>query len=120
MNGVKEIRGAEFQNEVLDSKAPVLVDFFTPWCGPCRALAPALEGIAKTCEGRLKVVKVNVDDAQQLAADYRIQGVPTLMFFKDGINVDTIVGLPSAGVLRNKLDAIADSPLQTCACRCCA
>lgn len=107
MNGVKEIREADFQKEVLESKLPVLVDFFAPWCGPCRALAPALEGIAKAYDGRLKVVKVNVDDATVLAAGYRIRGVPTLMFFKGGDVADTVVGLPSAGVLRAKLDAVA-------------
>jgi thioredoxin 1 len=111
MNGVREIQEAAFQNEVLDSQVPVLVDFYAPWCGPCRALAPALEGIAKSYDGRLKVVKVNVDDAGPLAASYGIRGVPTLMFFKDGKVVDSIVGLPSAGALRAKLDAVADLPL---------
>jgi len=120
MNGVKELREAEFQAEVLDSDVPVLVDFFAPWCGPCRALAPALEGVAKTYDGRLKVVKVNVDDAQQLAANYRIRGVPTLMFFKDGKLADTIVGLPSANILRVKLDAIVASPTRVGVCGCSA
>jgi len=120
MNGVKELQEADFQKEVLDSDVPVLVDFFAPWCGPCRALAPALEGVAKTYDGRLKVVKVNVDDAQQLAAGCRIRGVPTLMFFKDGKMVDTIVGLPPANVLRTKLDAVAVSPMRVGVCGCSA
>jgi len=107
MNGVKEITEAEFRSEVLDSDVPVLVDFFAPWCGPCRALAPVLEGVAKAYDGRVKVVKVNVDDAQQLAADHRIRGVPTLLFFRDGDVVDTVVGLPPANVFRAKLDALA-------------
>jgi thioredoxin 1 len=110
MNGVKEIQEADFQSEVLGSAVPVMVDFFAPWCGPCRMLAPALEGIAKTYDGRLKVVKVNVDDARQLAVKYGIRGVPTLMFFRDGELTDTVVGLPSAGALRAKLDAVAASP----------
>lgn len=109
MNGVKEIQQVDFQREVLESDVPVLVDFFAPWCGPCRALAPALEGVAKTYDGRLKVVKVNVDDAQELAADHRIRGVPTLMFFKGGKLADTVVGLPPANVLRAKIDAFASS-----------
>ena len=120
MNGVKEIQEAEFKKEVLDSDLPVLVDFFAPWCGPCRALAPALEGVAKTYDGRLKVAKVNVDDAQQLAAGYRIRGVPTLMFFKGGEVVDTIVGLPSANALRTKLDAVVAPPIGVGVCGCCA
>jgi len=110
MNGVKEIHETEFQNEVLASAVPVLVDFFAPWCGPCRALAPVLEGVAKTYDGRLKVVKVNVDEAQQLAATFRIQGVPTLIIFKAGSVVDTLVGLPPPHTLRAKLDAITALP----------
>jgi len=120
MNGVKEIQEAGFQDEVLDSQVPVLVDFFAPWCGPCRALAPALEGVAKTYEGRLKVVKVNVDDAQQLAASHRIRGVPTLMFFKDGEVVDTVVGLPTASALREKLEAVAAPSTRVGVCGCSA
>jgi thioredoxin 1 len=107
MNGVKEITEAGFQNEVLASSQPVLVDFFAPWCGPCRALAPALEAIAKTYDGRLKVVKVNVDNAAELTAQYRIQGVPTLMVFRDGKVVGTMVGVPPAKILLAKLDAVA-------------
>jgi thioredoxin 1 len=116
MSGVKEIQQAEFQREVVDSAVPVLVDFFAPWCGPCRALAPALEGVAKTYAGRLKVVKVNVDDAQQLASGYRIRGVPTMMFFKDGEVVDTVVGLPTASALRSKLDTVTASPSKVGVC----
>jgi thioredoxin 1 len=107
MNGVKEIGEAGFQSDVIDSALPVLVDFYAPWCGPCRALAPALEGIAKAYDGRVRVVKVNVDDAESLAVKYQIRGVPTLMIFKGGKAVDTIVGLPSAGVLKQKLEAAA-------------
>jgi thioredoxin 1 len=107
MNGVKELKEVEFQADVLDSSLPVLVDFYATWCGPCRALAPALEGIAKAYEGRLRVVKVNVDESEELAVRYQIRGVPTLMIFKGGKAVDTIVGLPSAGVLKQKLEAAA-------------
>ena len=107
MNGVKEITQAGFQSEVLASAQPVLVDFFAPCCGPCRALAPALEAIAKTYDGRVKVVKVNVDDAGELAAQYRIQGVPTLMVFRGGKVVDSMVGVPPAKILLAKLDAAA-------------
>jgi thioredoxin 1 len=107
MNGVKEITKATFQSEVLASDKPVLVDFFAPWCGPCRALAPALEAIAKTYDGRITVVKVNVDDAGQLAAKYQIRGVPTLMVFRGGKVVETMVGVPPNKTLLAKLDAVA-------------
>ena len=120
MNGVKEIQEADFQDEVLDSQVPVLVDFFAPWCGPCRALAPVLEGVAKTYAGRLKVAKVNVDEAQELAASYRIRGVPTLMFFKDGKVVDTVIGMPPASALREKLEAIAAPSSRVGVCGCSA
>jgi len=109
MNGVKELQENEFQKEVLGSDVPVLVDFFAPWCGPCRVLAPVLEGMAGTYQGRVKFAKVNVDEAQQLAADHQIRGVPTLMLFKGGKVVDTMVGIPPLNALKNKLDAVAGS-----------
>jgi thioredoxin 1 len=107
MNGIREITEDSFQNDVLASDKPVLVDFYAPWCGPCRALAPALEAVAKTYDGRITVVKVNVDDAGQLAATYQIRGVPTLMVFRDGKVVETMVGVPPAKTLLAKLDAAA-------------
>ena len=118
MNGVTEIQEHDFQGEVLNAEIPVLVDFHAPWCGPCRALAPALEGIAKTYAGRLKVVKVNIDEAQQLASAQGVRAVPTLMIFKDGKLADTMVGLPPAQTLKSKLDAAA-APVGfgVCACK---
>ena len=118
MNGVKQLQEVDFRKEVLDADLPVLVDFFAPWCGPCRALTPVLEGVAKAYAGRLKVVKVNVDDAQQLAVNYSIRSVPTLMFFKEGEVVDTFIGLPPANALRAKLDAVASAPARESVCGC--
>jgi thioredoxin 1 len=115
MSGINEIAENGFQQEVLNSKQPVLVDFYAPWCGPCRALAPALEAIAKAYDGRLKVVTVNVDDAPGLAARYGIRGVPTMMFFKGGSAVDSIVGLPPASHLKSRIEAIAASPARAAA-----
>ena len=120
MNGVKEIREAEFAEEVLNSNLPVMVDFFATWCGPCQALAPVLEGVAKTYDGRLRVVKVNVDEAPELASTYRIRGVPSLVFFRGGAVVDIVVGLPAPGLLRQKMDTVAASPARVGVCGCCA
>lgn len=120
MNGILELKEHEFQHEVVESDLPVLVDFYATWCGPCRMLAPALPGIAKAYEGRLKVVKVNVDEAPQLATDYGVRGVPTLMFFKNGKAVDTLVGLPSAPALRTKLETHAAPAERVGVCGCSA
>ena len=109
MNGVQELQEADFQRAVLESNMPVMVDFYATWCGPCRALAPTLEVMAKTYEGRVKIIKVNVDEAPALAQQYGIRGVPTLIFFLGGCPVDTFVGMASARVLQQKLDAIAEA-----------
>jgi thioredoxin 1 len=81
-----------FQKEVLDSKTPVLVDFWAVWCMPCRMIAPTVEEIAKEYEGRLKVAKLNVDENPQTSTDYGVRGIPTLLLFKDGVVVEQIVG----------------------------
>ena len=118
MSAVNQTSQAGFKKDVLESGIPVLVDFYATWCGPCRALAPVLDTIAADYSGRLSVVKVNVDDAPQLAASYRVQAVPTLVIFKDGKAVETIVGAPSASALRAKLDAVAAEPEESCGCGC--
>ena len=79
-----KVTDASFQSDVLDSKKPVLVDFWAEWCGPCRMIAPALEEIAGTLNGKVKIVKLNVDENPQTAAKYGIQSIPTLMIFKNG------------------------------------
>lgn len=81
-----------FEQEVLKASVPVLVDFFAEWCGPCKAMAPALEQVASELEGKLKVVKVDVDKSPEIAQKYRIQAMPTLMIFKDGQVADSHVG----------------------------
>jgi thioredoxin 1 len=100
MKNVTELKENEFGTEVLQAAGPVLVDFYAPWCGPCKMLAPVLEELAAEFAGRVKIVKVNVDDAQELAARYNITGVPTLMLFRDGQATDTLVGMPPARALR--------------------
>ena len=82
-----------FRQEVLESNIPVLVDFWAAWCGPCRMLAPSVEEISRKYEGRVKVCKLNVDDNMELAQQYRITGIPTLILFKDGKPVNQIVGV---------------------------
>lgn len=81
-----------FEKEVLQANTPVVVDFWAQWCGPCKALAPVLEDVAKEMGENAKVVKLNVDDNHDLAAQYGIRGIPTLIFFKDGQAKKTLVG----------------------------
>jgi thioredoxin 1 len=89
---MQSIGDSEFKSEVLDSPLPVLVDFWAPWCAPCRALAPVLDEIDVEFKGRLKVAKVNVDENQGVAGQLGVRSIPTLVVFKDGQPVDGVVG----------------------------
>ena len=92
MSSAAAVSDASFDQDVLKSDVPVLVDFWAPWCGPCRMVAPIVDEIAKDFEGRIKVFKLNTDENPNVASQYGIRSIPTLMLFKDGQKVDTVVG----------------------------
>src|SRR5262249_33813854 len=96
-----------FEKEVLQSQSPVLVDFWAEWCGPCKMIAPVLDELADEYQGRVKIAKVNVDDNQQIAAQFRITGIPTLLVFNKGEVKNQIVGARSKRELKASLDQVA-------------
>ena len=98
---------ANFEDEVLNTDLPVLVDFWATWCGPCRTIAPTIEKLAADFDGRAKIVKLDVDNNPQTAMKYGIRSIPSLLFFKDGRPVDQMVGVVPERVLADKLDALA-------------
>src|SRR6478609_9234999 len=102
---IKHISDASFEADVLKSDKPVLVDFWAEWCGPCKAIAPILEEVAKEYEGRLKIAKINVDENQSTPAKFGIRGIPTLMLFKNGNVEATRVGALSKSQLTAFLDS---------------
>ena len=99
-----EFNGDNFENEVMNSDVPVLVDFWAPWCGPCKQLGPVIEELAGDYDGKAKVGKVNVDNDQDLAAKFGIRGIPTVMLFKGGQVVQNFVGVKSKEDLSSALD----------------
>jgi thioredoxin 1 len=101
-----EINDSSFKSEVTDSQMPVLVDFWAPWCGPCRMVAPVLEELAKEYEGKVKVVKLNIDENQGTATEYGVRSIPTLILFKDGKECEKMIGVQSKENLKQMVDKI--------------
>ena len=104
MNEPIHVNDDAFEKSVLQSEVPVIVDFWAPWCGPCKMVAPILEKIAKDFDGRLIVAKVNTDENQEWAGRYGIQGIPTMLFFAGGKILHRQVGAVSEGILRDALE----------------
>ena len=106
---VKRISDAQFDAEVAKTASPVVVEFYATWCEPCKVQAPMIEEIAASLTNKMKFVKMNLDDATATAKQFKIEGVPTLLFFKNGKLVDTVVALQTADELKKRIDALAET-----------
>ena len=102
---VTQVDKDSWQRQVLDSEIPVLVDFWAEWCGPCKAIAPVLEELGSELDGKLKITKVNVDESPELAKEFGIRSIPTLLVFKNGEIAEKMVGASSKAQLQEKLNA---------------
>jgi thioredoxin 1 len=103
---ITEINDQNFDSEVIKSKIPVTVDFWAPWCGPCRALAPVTEKLAEAYAGKVKFCKINVDENPEMAQKYKVMSIPLVLFFKAGVQKDSSLGAVPESVLKAKIQAI--------------
>lgn len=99
----KEMNETTFKTEIVDGKAPAMIDFWAPWCGPCRVMGPLVDSLSKKYEGKVTVAKVNVDDNQTLAGQFNIMSIPTVLFFKGGKVVHTHIGSTTEADLDNQI-----------------
>ena len=107
MGKVSQVNKTDFEDNVLNSERPVLVDFWAEWCGPCRALAPVLEEIASELGDKANIAKINVDQNGELAQQYEVRSIPTLIFFKNGEVVKTLVGVQSKEEIKKTLEELS-------------
>jgi thioredoxin 1 len=103
---VDQIQGSSFQAEVVRSELPVVVDFYADWCGPCRIISPLIEQLSKEYKGKAKFVKINTDDNQELAGQFGIMSIPTVMFFSKGKVEDIVVGAAPGAVFKQKVESL--------------
>lgn len=106
MAGFFNVDSGSFKETVLEAKVPYLVDFWAPWCGPCRAIAPVVEELAKEYAGQVGFAKVNVDENPKVATEYGIRSIPTLLLFKDGKPMKQVVGLTHKAELKKSIDSV--------------
>ena len=105
-NEVIKVTQGSFEEEVIKSDGPVLVDFWAEWCGPCRMIAPLVEELAKDYQGKVKVCKLNVDEEREIALQYSIRSIPTLILFKEGKPVEQIIGALPKSALKSKIEGV--------------
>jgi thioredoxin 1 len=107
--GVHEVTSSNWDNEVIKAQGLIMIDFWAAWCSPCRMISPTVEELAKEYSGKVKVLKLNTDENSEIASMYKIMGIPTIMFFKDGIKIDQIVGVVPKQHIKAKIDSFLNT-----------